>query len=717
MPSISPSQAPSETLSAPPSSIPAPSNGPTATPTLSPTQSPTNNSNRGVPPGPGTQDGGNNNDNGLDIGLIAGLTSGAVAVCGLAIYAWRRRAAAADEYTRWQFGRFLGGLEVEETKSNQLPAAVNVFRPMGQADVQSLGRFMHNFNKSAMKKQGTIDFLVQHHVLWKLTADNFLTVRLATQEDTQVTVNGKLTSAKVEVLKQILMPIAAIDSQLVLNSSQNVEAEIMKSLKIIHRACNFGLDTHEYELMDTLMWQSLRLLTHKIKDPDTVISSSLAVPFWGGLTEILSITLRLICQDSKRELFEIRSSKRGLASHRLISKAAELTNLSQIEHALEKGAKVGGSPEAQSDALSRKNALAAYKLVFNSLRNVSLDAKRSIERKRRFGGNTNDKKKAEFFNMDSNYMINLKHSLAKTPDFKGKMPEIESALTTSFSKAEDAVIFTVTPRNSMRGLDRKTWQENPSAYESDTSFIDIKDLDIMSIYEDMKDSKTKISRPSTPQPQKNTTTEKGLPEGWRSAVDPKRNKKFYYHTSGKRTWRKPVASGSPGTNSRPQSPSSFVNLSPRSIPPHASGKRSLRSPRVGDPSPRRGQRYCPNESEVSSDGLPPGWYSALDSKRGRRYYFHPATGKRVWKKPKVAEKKGSSSAFDSPVTPMSNEATSSTSESKEDTDITPPDASISESKEDADITPPLREAPVPEASSQERSTRGPIEDNDEFTSL
>jgi WW domain len=99
-----------------------------------------------------------------------------------------------------------------------------------------------------------------------------------------------------------------------------------------------------------------------------------------------------------------------------------------------------------------------------------------------------------------------------------------------------------------------------------------------------------------------------MPTGWKTFVDKKSGRTYYYNTKDKTTtWTRPSLNveGEEASDSRDQS---------ESQQPHASTKSSTKASDKDDP-------------------LPEGWKATVDKKSGRTYFYNTMDKRTTWKRP------------------------------------------------------------------------------------
>jgi len=546
--------------------------------TDAPTSYPTSHPTSGVI----SQSGGGGGGGDGSIGIIAGAVVGATAaLCVLIAYcfyrrrdkvhrkitlgAFDKRAAKSQKINakkkQWQYGDNLGDIAMPEMKGDPISDRINIFKTLSSTEVSKWSDTLTDFNKSMQGKE-TFDAMSDSCQSWKAAFDTFLS--------TKVMVTSTDKAVKSEILAKLLIPLAKIDAVRVLEGRDLDGKDIMQSLAIVQRACNYGLRDQDYYMMDTFLGHILGVLTMSLKRKTIPLNR----PCWKGIEACLSIALRTCCVRKNGFLFEIPCSRtRGITCHHLAQRASDLLTSDGVEMSI-----------ADDIGTDKQRELAAYEVTFKAFVGLQSEFKESLH------GDS----KVVPFSLDSKHYQELVRGLSATPDFRGAHTQIKAAMSMSFHDKSQAVSLAVSREDSKRDVVIET----PQLSSKLTSVGSIKH----------KSSKSLTA----------------LPAGWHKAIDPKRNKAYYFNPlTGKRQW-KPPAGGIMGDSTASVRRSS-----------HTRSKTSFAV----------GQATIPVAVQVQPKGtsqavqISPDWFAAMDTKRNKVYYFNPKTGKRSWTKPKELQEK------------------------------------------------------------------------------
>mmetsp|Transcript_20324 Transcript_20324/g.30413 ORF Transcript_20324/g.30413 Transcript_20324/m.30413 type:complete len:856 (-) Transcript_20324:188-2755(-) len=402
----------------------------------------------------------------------------------------------------------------EDSKVVLIPSEVNVFRDLTPTNRRKWPRFLNMFRHHTLKEEANVRRLIDSSKAWKLALSSLFTSALPQEEDSQVLLNGAFVSLKRQIIACSMFPLVLMDTQRILLSRIANEKEMMSSLRIIQRGCNFTQCEGNYEFTLLFMECVMKRFHRILSSQDTPVSTCLSIPAWGGIVSAISLALRVICTRSQTRLFEIRSNSTGFLAHNLIISVQRLLRCKEVERAIFNFGDLIGSYSAKNAAGDRKQRLMTYLKVFDSLKEIS---SRGCEQD--LDESSPEAKRRPFITDDSLF-DNVVIDLAATIEFRYKKFEIVRALRKSFADAEQAVIGVHTP----------------SKVTSNDIRV-ILNSEKIAMHPRMSNAKAiRIKKAG----HRRILSGKSIGNGWYSAFDKKYKKEYFYHPeSGLRSWHAP----------------------------------------------------------------------------------------------------------------------------------------------------------------------------------
>eukprot|EP00468_Gymnochlora_sp_CCMP2014_P006383 CAMPEP_0167748988 /NCGR_PEP_ID=MMETSP0110_2-20121227/5146_1 /TAXON_ID=629695 /ORGANISM="Gymnochlora sp., Strain CCMP2014" /LENGTH=1071 /DNA_ID=CAMNT_0007634069 /DNA_START=69 /DNA_END=3284 /DNA_ORIENTATION=+ len=629
--------------------------------------------------------------------IVPSILAGAAALVLIAYassrYSYRNavKKRKTTESFQWQFGLPLRGLPVEMFEN--LPKSIDIFKILDNVRVSAWMKVIDYYNESTLGQAATLEEFIDHSRLWKSSCDEFFMTKLAPLQDSQVLIHGEPRSFKLEIISQLLIPLAKLESESILTTRKKLKkrkkakkTNVRDSLSILQRACKFGIPGCEYYLMDKFLRRVLGHISYNLRESIREQSPNV----WRNITDFISICLRFICTFHPDYPFSIRVNGRSFVSSSLIQQLGDFLNSPTVAPFTDILTDRGTGLSKQT-----RTQLSQYQVIFVILTRIHHRSKN---------------KTSIHLSLDhkSNEMQQLQDALSQTPDFENKNEHIRKALNFSFigphyqdgkyPSPEYKSNFRNNPYTSSGSDMSSIKTHNPSLYDDvyyqydrrrrstcgsaqsqlspeelfkremnkdhkePTEYVvhsgltsprqrEIKDMELaLEIKQLDRSQPQRARRYSHSRSSENRIPgvavkgqikkELKLPEGWHAALDPTRQKLYYYNDKTKvRTWRNPSIT----ENDRKAITASLQAMTPRTRSRSLSvGSKNLSPIEAKKRTPRRSSVVSRRKSVVTLKPknigitLPQGWFGAFDAVKEKVYYYNKDTGERRWTLPESA---------------------------------------------------------------------------------